>query len=67
MEEENKEMADFIKNKPFPDNDTFSKIQLNNVILNSKEFGCAVRLGSRYDYRIVKNIYENVLDEDIVK
>ena len=43
------------------------EIQLKNAILNAKEFGSAVRLGSSYDYRIVKKIYEHVLDEDIVK
>ena len=67
MEEENKEIADFIRNNQFPDNDTFLEIQLKIAILNAKEFGGAVRLGSSYDYRIVKKICENVLDEDIVK
>ena len=33
----------------------------------SKECGGVVPLGSSYDYRIVKKIYEHVLDEDIVK
>ena len=67
MEEENKEIADFIKNNPFPDGDKFLEIQLEIAILNAKEFGGAVRLGRSYDYRIVKKIYENVLDKDIVK
>ena len=67
MEEENKEIANFIKNNPFPDNDTFLENQLNIAMLNAKEFGGAVRLGSSYDCRIVKKIHDHVLDEDIVK
>ena len=67
MDEENKEIADFIKNNPFTDGYKFLEIQLEIAILNAKEFGGAVRLGRSYDYRIVKKIYENVLDKDIVK
>ena len=40
MEEENKEIADFIKNNPFPDNDTFLETQLKIAILNAKVWRC---------------------------
>ena len=67
MEQENKEIAEFIKNNPFLDQHTFLELQLNVAIVISKKYGGMVVLGNSYDHRIVKKIYENVLDEDVVK
>ena len=62
MEQENKEIAEFIKNNPFPDSATsegFSKSQLNSGYrLISQRFDGIAPLGSSYDYRYVKKIYE---------
>ena len=55
----------FIKNNPFPDRKTFMDIQLETV-KEDKSTGLVI-LGTSYDYRIVKKIYENIMDEDIVK
>ena len=51
---------------PFPDRKTFTDLQFK-ILENSKGSGGIVIFGTSYDYRIVKKIYENVLDEDIVK
>ena len=66
-EKENKEIADFIENNPFPDNDTFLDFQFKTAMALAKKCSVPVPLGGSYDDRIVKKIYENILDEDIVK
>ena len=60
MEEENKEIADFIKNNPFPDDDKFLEIQVDMARFYARNFGGAHRLGDSDDYRIVKKMYENI-------
>ena len=70
VEQENKEIAEFIKNNPFPDNATgeeFLTSQFNTARLISQRFDGIAPLGTSYDYRYVKKIYENILDEEIVK
>ena len=67
MEEENKEIADFIKNNPFPDDDKFWEIQFDMARFYARHFGGAHCLGHSDDYRMVKKIYENILDKDVVK
>ena len=70
IEQENKEIAEFIKNNPFPESatsDEFLMALLNVAREMSKRCGGIAPLGSSYDYRYVKKIYENILDEDIVK
>ena len=70
IEQENKMTTEFIKNNPFPDSatsDEFLMALLNVAREISKRSGGIAPLGSSYDYRIVKKIYENILDEDIVK
>ena len=70
MEQESKVIADFIKNNPFPDGATseeFLTSQIKVAMEMSKRCGGIAPLGSSYDYRYVKKIYENMLDEEIVK
>lgn len=69
-EQENKDIADFIKNNPFPDSatsDTFLTSQIQMAMEMSKRCGGIAPLGGSYDCRYVKQIYEHMLDEDIVK
>ena len=63
MEEERQETLDFIENNPFPDLNNFVKLMYQISKKNNSSF---VVIGS-YDYRILKQTYENILDEDIIK
>ena len=63
MEEERQETIDFIENNPFPDLNNFVKLMYQISKKNNSSF---VVIGS-YDYRILKQTYENILDEDIIK
>ena len=53
---------DFIKNNPFPDLDNSLKM----VYKVRKKSDSFIIIGS-YDYRILNKIYENVLDENLVR
>ena len=63
MEKERQETLDFIENNPFPDLNNFVKLMYQISKKNNSSF---VVIGS-YDYRILKQTYENILDEDIIK
>ena len=63
MEEERQETLDFIKNNPFPDLHDFSKLMYQ---ISKKNNGSFVVIGS-FDYRILKQMYENILDEECIK
>ena len=63
MEEEKQETLDFIKNNPFPNINDFVKLMYQ---ISKKSNGSFVVIGS-YDYRILKKMYENMMDEEIVK
>ena len=70
MEEEKRMTLEFIKNNPFPESETsdeFLMALLNTARELSKRCGGIAPLGSSYDYRYVKKIYENILDKDIVR
>ena len=43
------------------------EIQIDMARFYARNFGGAHSLGDSDDYRIVKKIYENILDEDVVK
>ena len=62
--EEEKHIMDFIKNNPFPDRDTdtFIDTQLETV-RKDKSTGIKV-IGTTYDYRILKKLYENIVNKD---
>ena len=63
MEQERQETLDFIKKNPFPDLNVFVKLMYQ---ISKKNTSLFVAIGS-YDYRILKKMYENILDEDIRK
>ena len=67
MEEENKEIADFIKNNPFPTSVDFLEMQFEMSRFYVRNFGGAHRVCGCDDYRIVKKMYENILDKEIIK
>ena len=63
MEEENKEIADLIKNNPFPTSVEFLEVQFEMSRFYARNFGGAHRVCGCDEYRIVKKMYENILDK----
>ena len=63
MEKERQETLDFIENNPFPDLNDFVKLMYE---ISKKNNSSLVVIGS-YDYKILKKMYENILDEDYIK
>jgi hypothetical protein len=54
---------DFIKNNPFPNLDEFTQIMFNI----SKKSNSSFVVISSYDYRTLKKMYENILEEHIIR
>ena len=63
MEQERQETLNFIRENPFPDLNVFVKLMYE---ISKKNSGSFVIISS-YDYRTLKKLYENIMDEDIVK
>ena len=63
MEQERQETLDFIRENPFPDLNVFVKLMYE---ISKKNSGSLVIIRS-YDYRTLKKLYENIMDEDIVR
>lgn len=63
MEQERQETSNFISENPSPDFGEFTKIMFNI----SKNSNSSFVVISSYDYRTLKKMYENILEENIVR
>ena len=63
MQEEKEMTLDFIKNNPFPNLDEFTKI----LFSISKKSNSSFVVISSYDYRTLNKMYENILEEHIIR
>jgi len=63
MEQEKEMTLDFIKNNPFPNLDEFTKI----LFSISKKSNSSFVVISSYDYRTLNKMYDNILEEHIIR
>ena len=63
MQEEKEMTLDFIKNNPFPNLDEFTQIMFNI----SKKSNSSFVVISSYDYRTLNKMYDNILEEHIIR
>ena len=63
MEQEKEMTLDFIKNNPFPNLDEFTKI----LFSISKKSNSSFVVISSYDFRTLNKMYDNILEEHIIR